>query len=121
MKMKCQKCGDAIAAGEEREFHGQVLCEDCYMDTLSPPRTCDPWAVHTAKSLLREEGAEPVLNPIQARILQLLKETGGMEPKALSERLQIKPSDLEREIATLRHMEKIRGELREGKKVVCLW
>jgi hypothetical protein len=121
MNMKCGKCGDFIEEGEEREFHGQTLCEDCYMDALSPPRTCDPWAVHTAKSLLKEEGMKPVFTPIQRKILQLLKETGGMETKAISERLQMKPSDLEREIAALRHMEKIRGELREGKKVVCLW
>lgn len=30
-------------------------------------------------------------------------------------------SGLEREIATLRHMEKVRGELRKGKKMVRLW
>ncbi len=29
--------------------------------------------------------------------------------------------DLEREIACLRHMEKVRGELREGKKFIRLW
>jgi hypothetical protein len=119
--MKCVKCGDSIEEAEEREWHGQVLCEDCYMDALSPPRSCDPWAVHTAKSLMGEEGGKPVFTAIQMRILQLLEETGGMETKALSERLQMKPSDLEREIAALRHMEKVRGELREGKKVVCLW
>ena len=27
-----------------RDFHGQLLCDDCYMDALSPARTCDPWA-----------------------------------------------------------------------------
>ncbi len=119
--MQCIKCGDSIEAGEEREFHGRVLCEDCYMDSLSPPRTCDPWAVHTAKSLLKEERPESLLNPTQARILQILEHTGGIEMRDLSERLQIKPSDLEREIAALRHMEKVRGELRGGKKLIRLW
>jgi hypothetical protein len=121
MNMKCVKCGDFVEDGGEREFHGQALCEDCYMDALSPPRACDPWAVHTARSLVKEEGTRPVFTPIQAKILQVLKETGGMETKVLSERLQMKPSDLEREIAALRHMEKVRGRLREGKKVLCLW
>jgi hypothetical protein len=37
------------------------------------------------------------------------------------ERLQIKPADLEREVAALRHMEKIRGELRQGKKFLIPW
>ncbi len=30
-------------------------------------------------------------------------------------------TDLEREIATLRHMEKVRGELRQGKRIIRLW
>jgi len=111
---------DEIEKGEEREHNGLTLCEDCYMDALSPARTCDPWAVHTAKSLMKEGGA-PQLNSIQAGILSILKETGGAELRDLSERLQMKPSDIEREIASLRHMEKIRGELREGKKIIKLW
>jgi hypothetical protein len=119
--MKCERCGDAIEKGEERNFHGQILCEDCYMDALSPARACDPWAVHTAKSLIKEEGGSVELNPIQEKILDILQETGGVESKILAERLQVKPSALEREIAALRHMEKVRGELRDGKRIVCLW
>ncbi|MGD2126467.1 MAG: hypothetical protein PVG99_10325 [Desulfobacteraceae bacterium] len=119
--MNCDKCGDAIEKGEERDFHGQALCEDCYMDALSPARTCDPWAVHSAKSLIKEQDGALELNTIQSNILDILKETGGVEPKILAERLQLRPSDLEREIAALRHMEKVRGELRDGKRIVRLW
>jgi len=119
--VKCDKCHDPLDPGEEREYHGRILCEDCYMDALSPPRTCDPWAVHSAKSFAKEAGTPAPLNPTQKRILNFLEGTGGVEPKVLSERLQIRPADLEREIATLRHMERVRGELRGGRKVVCLW
>jgi len=116
--MQCDKCGDMIEKGEEREMHGRILCEDCYMDALSPARTCDPWAVHTAKSLVKEDDQ---LNAVQKMILDILRDSGGLEPKVLAERLQIRPSDLEREIAALRHMERVRGELREGKKYITLW
>jgi hypothetical protein len=119
--VKCDKCHDLLEQGEARELHGRVLCEDCYMDALSPPKTCDPWAVHSAKSFAKQSGTETPLNPTQQRILNILSETGGVEPKVLSERLQIKPADLEREIAALRHMEKLRGELRDGRKIVRLW
>ncbi len=119
--MNCDKCGDPIEVGEERELHGQKLCDDCYMDALSPARACDPWAVHSAKSFMKRPIKDPGVNPIQSKILEILQETGGVEPKTLVERLQIKPSDLEREIASLRHMEKVRGELRDGKKIVRLW
>ncbi len=120
-KMLCDRCKDEIEKGEEREHNGLTLCEDCYMDALSPARTCDPWAVHSAKSLAQESGFAPQVNEVQSRILSILQETGGTELKDLSERLQMKPSDLEREIASLRHMEKIRGELREGKRIIRLW
>jgi len=119
--MKCEKCEDIIESGEERDYHGQTLCEDCYMDALSPARTCDPWAVYTAKSLVREDDGSDQLTTLQAKVLEILEETGGVEPQVLADRLQIKPADLEREIAALRHMEKIRGELRDGKKVIILW
>jgi hypothetical protein len=119
--MRCERCKDDIEEGEERELHGQTLCEDCYMDALSPARACDPWAVHSAKSLSRETGTDLATNEIQAKILRILRETGGVDPRELAERLQLKPSDLEREIAALRHMEKVRGELREGKRILRLW
>ncbi|MBU2548286.1 MAG: hypothetical protein KKB20_07755 [Proteobacteria bacterium] len=121
--MNCQRCGDRIESGEEREHFGRTLCEDCYMDALSPARTCDPWAIHSARNLTDQSGAEGQvdLNEVQQRILAILDETGGIEPAHLIERLQVKPTDLEREIAALRHMEKLRGELRDGRRFVCLW
>jgi len=118
--MKCEKCNAVIEPGEERDHFGQTLCEDCYMDALSPAKACDPWAVHSAKSLEANTGRSQ-LNPVQEKILDILKETGGVEPRVLVERLQIRPQDLEREIAALRHMEKVRGEMRDGKKVVIPW
>ncbi len=119
--MLCERCSDPIEKGEERHWHGQTLCEDCYMDALSPARACDPWAVHTAKSMVQQGGKGPQLNPTQEKILEILQETGGLEPADLGQRLQIKAPDLERELAALRHMEKIRGELREGKRFILPW
>ena len=119
--MRCDKCRENIQEGEERGLHGRTLCEDCYMDTLSPPKTCDPWAVHSAKSFSKGTFYDAHVTETQSNILKILKETGGVEPGIIIERLQIKPSDLEREIAALRHMEKVRGELREGKKILRLW
>jgi DNA-binding MarR family transcriptional regulator len=91
------------------------------MDLLSPAKACDPWAVFTAKSFSKEDGSDAAMTETQSRILQILKETGGADPEFISKKLQIKPTDLEREIATLRHMEKVRGELREGKKIIRPW
>ena len=119
--MKCERCKEAIEKGEDREHHGQILCEDCYMDLLSPARTCDPWAVHSAQTFSKKGGGSLELTEIQKKILEIVKQTGGAEPGVIVERLQIKPADLEREVAALRHMEKIRGELRQGKKFLIPW
>lgn len=119
--MQCDRCKENIEEGEERQLYGQTLCEDCYIDTLSPAKACDPWAVYSAKAFLKKGGSDVEITQIQSKILQILKETGGAEPKILLEKLQIKQPDLEREIATLRHMEKVKGAMREGKKILCLW
>ncbi|MBI5579670.1 MAG: hypothetical protein HY895_11000 [Deltaproteobacteria bacterium] len=119
--MKCARCEASIIEGEERKHLGRTLCEDCYMDALSPAKTCDPWAVHSAKSFGKNLGGKFELTGLQRKILGILEETGGAPPEQLVERLNIPPMDLEREIAALRHMEKVRGELRSGRKYIRPW
>jgi hypothetical protein len=119
--MKCDRCGQQINAGDEMDYFGQILCEDCYMLALSPNRACDPWAVRSAQTLSGIDAGYAHLSAIQASILQILEQTGGLEPEVMAQKLQLKPSELERELATLRHMEKIHGKMQAGKKIICLW
>ena len=119
--IKCDRCGEEIPPEEDMEYHGQMLCEVCYMRVLSPVKACNPWAVHSAQVLSEMSGGDVHLSEIQEKILSILAETGGLEAVELAERLQIKLTDLEVELATLRHMEKTHGEMRGSKKVVCLW
>jgi len=113
--MQCDRCAAQIAAGEETQFRGQVLCEDCYMDVLSPAKPCDPWAVYTAKSL---SGGGALVTTGQKAILSILTETQGIELEPLAQKLRLRKSDLERELATLRHMEKIRVVKQGDKKLI---
>ncbi|MBW2131086.1 MAG: hypothetical protein JRG88_00930 [Deltaproteobacteria bacterium] len=115
--MTCDQCGPLIAQGEERAHLGRTLCEDCYMDVLSPQRACDPWAVHSAKSFENHSGGLETLTLLQNTILQILRETGGVAPSTLLKRLDGKTTmkDLEREFAVLRHMEK-KGWRNAGRK-----
>ena len=119
--MQCEKCKIDIAEGEDRQLHGQILCEDCCMDLLSPAKACEPWAVYSAKSFAKNQDFESQLNPVQQQILTVLQKEGPMEPGRLSAQLQISEKVLEHELATLRHMEKIRAELKEGKRLIRLW
>lgn len=119
--MQCNKCGASIDMGEERELRGGMLCEDCFIDALSPLKTCDPWAVYTAKSLERHSAAPPPLTSIQSEILCILKDAGSLEPSALLLRLNNKLTikELEREFSILRHMEKVFAE-KSGDRVLLI-
>lgn len=121
--MKCDRCQTTIEKGEEKEHLGQTLCEDCYMDALSPVRTCDPWAVHSAKTFEKHSSGAGTLTPIQSEILAVLKRTGGIEPAGLLQQLSCKlsPEDLQRQFAALRHMEKARAEKQGDRIVWRLW
>ncbi len=119
--MNCARCGDKIPPEEEMEHHGQILCEECYMRALSPARACDPWSVRSAQKLSQMNESYSTLSKTQENILRILEETGGIEPIDLAKRLQMKMIQLEVEIAKLRHMEKVRGELRSGKTEIKLW
>jgi len=121
--MECDRCHAKIEPGDEKQHLGQALCEDCYMDALSPVKTCDPWAVHSAKSFEKHAESAPMLTPIQSDIISILTQTGGIEPQALLKKLESKltQKELEREFAALRHMEKARGEKRGDRVVWRLW
>ena len=121
--MECDRCQGKIEPGDEKQHLGQTLCEDCYMDALSPVKTCDPWAVHSAKSFEKHAESAPRLTPIQYEILSILEKTGGVEPQSLLKELagKLTQKELEREFAALRHMEKARGEKRGDRIVWRLW
>lgn len=121
--MKCDKCKIAITSGDEQNHHDRILCEDCYMVALSPIKTCDPWAVHSAKSFEKFAGNKKQLTQIQMDIMKILHVHGAMEPETLLKWLghNMELADLQREFSTLRHMEKVKGE-KQGQKVLWrLW
>ncbi len=119
--MKCHKCKTDIKEGEQRDHHEGILCEDCYIDVLYPAKFCDPWADFAAKSFI-EHNLDIDINENQSKILRVLKETGGVEPIGLMERLkgQVSPEDGERECAALNRMGKIRIENRDGSVMIRL-
>ena len=121
--MQCDECKATIEPGELREHLGRNLCEECYMVALSPIKTCDPWAVHSAKTYEKHAGNERSLTPLQKAILRILKDEGPLEPTALQRKLGVDHplEDLQRAFSTLRHMEKVRGE-KQGQRVLWrLW
>ncbi len=116
--MDCAKCGKRIEDGDEATHLGQALCIDCYTDAISPSKPCDPWAVHSARSL-SQDGC--ILTKRQKDILAALEKENGIDIDELASLVSLSSSDLQREIATLRHMEKVRAAKKGNTKVICLW
>jgi len=111
--MQCQKCHAPLGADEAFEFAGRTLCEDCYMDALSPTRVCDPWAVY-----LGSRQVEQILSPAQEKIMGLLRQHKALVPEELRRLSGLTAKELEREIAALRHMELLRAaQTPDGGKV----
>jgi hypothetical protein len=104
----CTKCGAALEPREAREYAGQQLCEDCYLDAVSITKTCDPWAVHTAKSLKDLPGGH-ALTPLQQKLYDLVQERGEVSIPEACAHLGLTEDELRREFAPLRHMEMLRG------------
>ena len=119
--MKCERCGEKIPAGNEMNHFGQILCEECYMQVLSPTRACDPWAVRSAQTLSQMDDEYAELSDTQMKIVQFLAESGGATPEVISQKLEMNLPELEKEFATLRHMEKVRAQMRNGQKIIRLW
>jgi hypothetical protein len=105
--MQCARCSARIPEGEEYRVQGQTVCEDCYLDAVASPKTCDPWAVYSATNLQKDGGVE--LTSTQRDILEELERSGPLTPQQLSSNLGLNEDELQRNFATLRHLELARG------------
>lgn len=109
--MICESCGELILEGDDMNYMGKVLCEDCYIDAVSLPKTCDVAAVYSAKlsrKLAGQKGTEG-LTELQKKIYEYVKFNGEVTPKALAKEFQLSESQLQREFTTLRHCELLKG------------
>jgi len=116
--MKCQRCQRDISEGESYSYLGETLCDDCYMDAMSPAKACDPWAVYSATRTRESFGLKGVegLTPFQKDICEFIKDKGKVTAAEVMTNFNITQRDLESVVATLRHCEMVRGQ-KEGDKV----
>jgi hypothetical protein len=106
MIMNCEKCNTELLEDETHNAAGKTLCEDCYLDSLTVTKTCDPWAVYTAT---RTKDQQPFLTPLQEKILTLLRAKGPLPPAAICLELQVTENELQQNFVSLRHMELARA------------
>ena len=116
--MRCQRCQRDIPEDECYKYLGETLCDDCYMDAMSPAKPCDPWAVYSATRTRESLGLNGVegLAPLQKEIYEFIKNKGKATAIEVMANFNITQEDLESVVATLRHCELIRGQ-KDGDKI----
>ncbi len=114
--MICNNCRQEIPKGEEMNFRGKVFCEDCYVEALSIPKTCDVAAVYSARKTREAAGQKGTegLTPLQKEIYEYVKEKGRVTPEALAEKFDTTLAEIQRQFATLRHCELLKGTKIDG-------
>ncbi len=121
--MLCQKCNSEIPSGEEVNHRGQTLCEDCFVEMLEPPRSCDVAAVHAAKSARKAAGQEGTdgLTDLQKNIYNYVESEGPVTHAQIMDKLGLSRLQLEKNFAILRHCELIRAFRQDGQVLVTIW
>ncbi len=116
--MQCDRCKLSLKEEEAYDFHGKILCEDCYMYETNPPKACDPTAVASALSVRKQldQSGSSGLNELQQKIYNTVEKYGKITKEDLIKTLSIKPEQLEQEFAFFRHCELLRA-FRENDKI----
>ncbi len=121
--MICARCRENIPEGEQFEHMGQVLCEDCYIEAIEPPRTCDVTAVYSAKVARRMAGQTGTdgLTELQKDIYNYVKAEGPVTHEQIMKKFKLAKWQLEKQFAVLRHCELLRGFREGGQVYVTVW
>ena len=118
MTVKCDRCGCEISDEDSFTHFSQTLCEDCYIDIKNPAKPCDPWAVYLATRSRETAGLKDSegLTELQKAIYKFVKSRGKATVEELKANFKITQGELEKQFATLRHCELIKGK-KEGDRV----
>ena len=118
--MKCKRCGREISKDESCEYLGETLCEDCYIDIRYPAKACDPWAVYAATRSRESSGLKGAegLTDLQKAIYEFVREKGKVTREQVIENFGLTETQLQTQLATLRHCELVKGHKESDK--ICL-
>lgn len=117
--MICAKCGAPMEAGDEMQYRGDAICEDCYVNALSVPRTCDVAAVRSATQARKEAGHTGTegLTDQQKELYNFIIDQGGKVPfAALMEKFSLPETEFMKIFVPLRHCELLKASMINGVK-----
>ena len=121
--VKCDRCLREISVEDNYQYLGKTLCEDCYIKLRDPHKACDPWAVYLATRSRASQGIRGTdgLTDLQRRIYDFVKDNGKVTGERLIERFNLDESELQTQLATLRHCELVKGYKENGEIYLALF
>ncbi len=121
--MICKQCNNEIPEGEQMQYAGQIICEDCYVEMIEPPRTCDVAAVYSAKQARKMAGHEGTdgLTELQKDIYNFINTEGPVTHAQIMQKFGLSKLQLDKLFATLRHCELVRGFRDNGQIFITIW
>lgn len=115
--MKYSRCGRQISKDESYEYLGETFCEDCYIDLRYPAKACDPWAVYSATRSRESLGLKGAagLTDLQKAVYEFVREKGKVTRDEVMENLSLTETQLQTQLAILRHCELVKGHKEDDK------
>jgi late competence protein required for DNA uptake (superfamily II DNA/RNA helicase) len=115
--MKCNRCGQEIKEGDSYTHMGETLCEDCYLDVRLEVKACDPWAVHSATRFRETSGLKGAegMTELQKAIYEFVRSKGKVTREEVMEDFSLAESEMQTQLATLRHCELVKGHKEDGR------
>lgn len=115
--MKCNRCGRESIEGDSYTHQGETLCGDCYLDIRLEVKACDPWAVYSATRFRESSGLKRTegLTDVQKEIYELVKRKGKVTREEVRESFSLSEPEMQRQLATLRHCELVKGHKEHDK------
>ncbi len=116
-KVKCQSCGEEISVEESYLVDGLRVCDDCYLEKSQRVIACNPLATYSAKQFQASDEiqAKERLTDRQKVIFNFIKSKGKATVKELSEKFNLSKSEIENQIAILRHLELTKAKKEDNK------
>jgi hypothetical protein len=116
--MRCNRCDHEVPTENSFQHLGKTLCEDCYIDIKYPAKACDPWAVYSATRSRQALGLKETegLTDLQKQICEFIRDKGKITWEELMRNFNLTESQLQSQLAVLRHRELIKGH-KEADKI----
>jgi hypothetical protein len=114
---KCDTCGCDLSNEESYSLQGKTLCEDCHMEETHPVKVCNPLPVMAAKKMIgSNKDPRDRLDELQKAIYNHIVNNQKVTSEQLCSKFNLTEVKLNNQLATLRHLELVKGK-KDGNNV----